>query len=251
MHRPTLFMVPCFAGAPWALNQLTALQGWPLRTLRLPDDLDDLEQLANLVLREVRDLERYALVGDSFGAVISLAVAARRPAGLKALIISGGFAKNPITSPLLKVLAGLAPYFPGPFYRSLTLRMHAFNLRSKFDGEGEMPWSAERTRKFFVQETPHLAYVNRVRAVQNADYSGALGRINVPTLILTPEEDRLIGREAAQSLLNGIQGFEEIVLPRTGDMFRFSHPGAYSRAVAAFLRRVLEGKDPEPEPSKP
>jgi hypothetical protein len=39
MNRPTLLMVPCFAGAPWALNQLTALQGWPLRTLPDPAEV--------------------------------------------------------------------------------------------------------------------------------------------------------------------------------------------------------------------
>ena len=239
MTRPTLMMIPCFAGAPWKLDQLTALQGWPLHTLRLPDELDDVERLADLVLREVRGPSGFVLVGDSFGAVISLAAAARRPADLKALVVSGGFAQNPITSPLLKLLAGLAPYFPGPFYRGLTLRMHAFNLRSRFDIEGENPWSAARTREFFVRETPHQAYVNRIRAVRNADYRQVLNRINVPTLILTPEEDRLIGREAAQILLNGIRGSVEVVLPRTGHMFRFSHPGAYSSAVAAFLHKAL------------
>jgi pimeloyl-ACP methyl ester carboxylesterase len=233
-------MIPCFAGAPWRLDQLSALQDWPLRTLRLPDGLDDLEPLADFVLAEICEREDFVLVGDSFGAVISLAVAIRRPSGLKALVISGGFARNPITSPLLKVLAGLAPYFPGPFYRGLTLRMHAFNLRSRFDGEGEIPWSMAQTREFFVRETPHRAYVNRIRAVAKADYSESLASINVPTLILTPEEDRLIGREAAQILLNGISGSEEQVLPRTGHMFRFSHPRAYSAAVARFLLRSLE-----------
>ena len=123
--------------------------------------------------------------------------------------------------------------------RALTLRMHAFNLSSRFDVEGENPWSAARTREFFVRETPHQAYVNRIRAVRNADYRQVLNRINVPTLILTPEEDRLIGREAAQILLNGIRGSVEVVLPRTGHMFRFSHPGAYSSAVAAFLHKAL------------
>ena len=239
MTRPTLIMIPCFAGAPWKLDQLTALQGWPMHTLRLPDELDDVERLADLVLRGVRGRCGFVLVGDSFGAVISLAAAVRRPADLKALVVSGGFAQNPITSPLLKLLAGLAPYFPGLFYRGLTLRMHAFNLRSRFDVEGENPWSAARTRAFFVRETPHRAYVNRIRAVRNADYRQVLSRIDVPTLILTPEEDRLIGREAAQILLNGIPSSEEVVLPRTGHMFRFSHPGAYSSAVAAFLHQAL------------
>lgn len=139
MNRPTLMMIPCFAGAPWELNQLTALQDWPLRTLSFPDEMDDLERLADLVLREVRGPDGFVLAGDSFGAVVSLAVTVRRPAGLQALVISGGFAQNPITSPLLKL------------YRDLTLRMHAIKLRSRFDAEGEMPWSAARTRRFFVR----------------------------------------------------------------------------------------------------
>jgi pimeloyl-ACP methyl ester carboxylesterase len=240
MNRPTLVMVPCFSGAPWKLEQLTALQGWPMRTLRLPDDVNDLGRLADFVLREVAGLGSYVLVGDSFGAVISLAIAVGQPVGLKALVMSGGFARNPITSPLLKVLAGLAPFFPGPFYRGLTLRMHAYNLRSKFDSGGEIPWSQARTREFFVANTPHHAYVNRIRAVRNADYTTALGRINVPTLVLTPEEDRLIGREAAGILLGGIHSSEEHVLAHTGHMFRFSHPGAYSQAVATFLQRALK-----------
>jgi hypothetical protein len=34
--EPTLVMIPCFAGAPWQLDQLTYLQGRPMRTLRWP-----------------------------------------------------------------------------------------------------------------------------------------------------------------------------------------------------------------------
>lgn len=32
------------------------------------------------------------------------------------------------------------------------------------------------------------------------------------------------------------------LVPRTGHMFRFSHPGPYSKAVAAFLSKALEGR---------
>lgn len=235
----TLVMVPCFAGAPWNLEQMSYLQDWPMRTFRLPDDLDDLEELSDFVLEQVKDLESYVLVGDSFGAVISIALATRRPRGLQALVLSGGFAKSPITSPILKTLAALAPLFPGFFYRELTLRAHAANLRSVFDGEGEIPWSAAKTRKLFAKETPHRAYVNRVRSIERSDYTNVLSRINVPTLILTPEEDRLIGQEAAKIMLEGIAGSTEIVMPRTGHMFRFSHPGAYSRQVRDFLQSAL------------
>ncbi|WP_247268665.1 MULTISPECIES: alpha/beta fold hydrolase [Pseudomonas] len=236
--EPTLVMVPCFAGAPWQLNQLSHLQHRAMRTLRLPDDVADLETLANFIVDQVKDLECYVLVGDSYGAVASIAVATRQPKGLKGLVLSGGFAKNPITSPLLKTLAALAPFFPGPFYRQTTLRLHAAQLASSFDKEGEIPWSTARSRAFFIEQTPHKAYVNRVRSIETVDYTALLAKIDVPTLILTPEEDRLIGKEAAGILLNGIKGAQEIVMPRTGHMFRFSHPGAYSLEVRKFLQRV-------------
>ena len=207
--------------------------------MRLPDGQDSLEELADFVLNQVQDLDRYVLVGDSFGAVISIAVAVRQPRALTGLVLSGAFARSPITLPLLKLLAGLAPFFPGPFYRQLTLRMHAANLGSKYDADGELPWSTEQTRKFFVREASHEAFVNRVGAVSHADYVAQLPQIRVPTLILTPEDDRLIGKEAAGILLRGIQGSREVVLRRTGHMFRFSHPGLYSREVNAFLRSSL------------
>ena len=236
--EPTLVMVPCFAGAPWQLNQLSHLQHRAMRTLRLPDDVADLETLANFIVDQVKDLESYVLVGDSYGAVASIAVATRQPKGLKGLVLSGGFAKSPITSPLLKTLATLAPFFPGPFYRQTTLRFHAAQLASSFDKEGEIPWSTARSRAFFIEQTPHKAYVNRVRSIEKVDYTALLPKIDVPTLILTPEEDKLIGKEAAGILLKGIKTAQEVVMPRTGQMFRFSHPGAYSLEVSRFLQRV-------------
>lgn len=236
--EPTLVMIPCFAGAPWQLDQLTCLQGRAMRTLRLPDGVSELETLADFIVDQVKDLDSYVLIGDSYGAVSSIAVATRQPKGLKGLVISGGFAKSPITSPLLKTLAALAPFFPGPFYRQTTLRVHAAQLASSFDKEGEIPWSTRKSRAFFIKETPHNAYVNRLRSIEKADYTARLKKINVPALILTPEDDKLIGKEAAGALLNGIKGSQEVIMPRTGHMFRFSHPGAYSLEIRRFLERA-------------
>jgi pimeloyl-ACP methyl ester carboxylesterase len=139
---------------------------------------------------------------------------------------------------LLKTLAAFVPFFPGPFYRQMTLRVHAAQLASAFDKEGETLWSTAKSRAFFVKETPHKAYVNRMRSIEKVDYSALLKKIDVPTLILTPEEDKLIGEEAAGILLKGIKGSQEVILPRTGHMFRFSHPGAYSLEIRKFLERV-------------
>ncbi|MBN3776839.1 alpha/beta hydrolase [Burkholderia sp. Ac-20345] len=238
MKEPTLVMIPCFSGAPWHLDEMTALQNRAMRTLRLPNDVSELETLADFITDQTKDLESYVLVGDSYGAVSSIAVATRRPKGLKGLVLSGGFARSPITSPLLKTLAALAPFFPGPFYRQTTLRVHAAQLASSFDRDGEISWSTGKTRALFVKETPHKAYVNRMRSIEKADYTAQLKNIDVPTLILTPADDKLIGKEAAGILLDGIKHAQEVVMPRTGHMFRFSHPGAYSLEIRKFMERV-------------
>ena len=243
-QHPTLVMIPCMTGAPWNLKQLNHLKDWPMRSMRLPDEHVDIEQVVDFVLEQVKDLDSYVLAGDSYGAVVAIAAATRRPTGLKGLVTSGGFAKDPIVSPVLKTLMALAPYFPGPFYRGLTLRVHAANLRSVFDKEGDIPWSTTKTREFFTRETPHRAYANRVHAAQHADYVSRLPRINVPTLILTPEEDRIIGEDASRIMLNGIPDAEEVVMPHTGHMFRFSHPDAFSRQIRSFLdRRIAAAKE--------
>lgn len=209
-----------------------------MKTMKLPDDLNNLEDLADFVTSQVKELDSYYLVGDSFGAAISLALVTRNPQGLRGLIMSGGFAKNPVTAPLLKILSFLAPYFPGIFYRELTLRVHAYNLRSKFDIEGQIPWSQGKTKQFFTEWTPHKAYVNRVRAAEKCDYVSKLNQIKVPTLILTPEEDRIIGPEASQIMLKGIPNAVEQIIPRTGHMFRFSHQALYSKYIKEFLTKT-------------
>jgi pimeloyl-ACP methyl ester carboxylesterase len=236
----TIVTVPCFSGAPWSLSQLTPLSHRPLKTMRLPEALDDIEEYADFVGKQVNNLESYVLIGDSFGANVSLAFATRKPKGLKALVISGGFAANPITNPFLKFRIKLARFLPGPLYREITLRFHAASLASPYDGEGQIPWSKKKSLDLFQRNTPHKSYVNRAKAAFSANYLDKLSLINVPTLIITPSYDRLIGKHAARQMLEGIPDAMEVVLERTGHMFRFSHPVTYAEAVEKFLKEKIE-----------
>lgn len=240
-RRPTVVTVPCFSGAPWDLGRLTPLADLPLRTMRLPEGGDDIEGYADFVAQEVAGLGCYVLVGDSFGAVVALALATRRPAGLRALVLSGGFAANPVRNPLLRARIRAARFLPGPLYRAVTLRLHAASLASPHDGEGEIAWSREDSRRLFVENTPHRSFVARAAAALAADYRDRLAEIEVPTLILTPSHDTLIGEEAATEMLEGIPDAREMVLARTGHMFRFTHPGAYAGAIRSFLGERFAG----------
>jgi pimeloyl-ACP methyl ester carboxylesterase len=232
---PTVMTVPCFSGAPWDLENLKPLSDLQLKTMRLPEGVDDVGKYADFVEGKVAGLECYVLVGDSFGAVVSIAFATRRPGGLRALVISGGFAANPVRNPLLKARIRAARFLPGPLYRLITLRLHAASLASPFDSEGQVPWSKAKSRQLFAENTPYSSYVARARAALKVDYLDRLSRINVPTLIITPEHDTLIGERAAREMLEGIPDASEVILERTGHMLRYSHPVTYARTIRAFL----------------
>ncbi|MEU9048245.1 MULTISPECIES: alpha/beta hydrolase [unclassified Kitasatospora] len=237
----TLVFVPCFSGAPWSAEQLAPYGQAPQRTLRLPEGVDDIERYADYVQDAVADLDDYVLVGDSFGANIALALATRRPQGLRALVLSGGFAANPVDSKPWKALMRVIGKARGPLYTQLTLRAHAHRLASPFDGEGQVPWSEARSRELFLVNTPAASFGARVQASLTADYVDVLGRVRVPTLILSPSHDVLIGENASRIMLAGIPDAREVVLPRTGHMFRFSHPATYAAAVEDFLAAALPG----------
>lgn len=234
---PTLVTVPCFSGAPWDERQLEPLRAYPVRTMRLPEAVDDVDRYADFLASQAHDLSDYVLVGDSFGAVISLVLALRRPAGLRGLVLSGGFAANPL--PRWKAVAARGSrYAGGPLYRNLTLRIHARELASRFDATAEVPQSQDDYHRLFVENTPRASYTARVTSVIAFDVRDRLADVAVPTLLITPEDDRLVGVEAARELRDGLASARETVLPRTGHMFRFTHPSLYGRTIIDFLHEL-------------
>jgi len=238
---PTIVTIPCFSGAAWDARQLQPFNGRPLVSLRLPEDLDRVEDYADHVSGQVAGIDRYVLVGDSFGAVIALTLATRQPAGLAGLVLSGGFAANPL--PRWKGLAAKASQFAnGPLYRWGTLAFHASQLASKFDASAEIPHTRREYRRLFVNNTPRSSYTARVTSVIDFDIRDRLDRVTVPTLLITPDDDKLVGEHAAAEMLSGIRGAREVRLPRTGHMFRFTHPDLYGHTVTDFVDAVMVGQ---------
>lgn len=239
MTLPTLIAIPCLSGAPWDTATFQAYTGHRVVTLTLSDDHKDIEGHADDVLRLAAKHDRFILVGDSFGAQVALAAAARQPAGLVGLVISGGFAAMPVDSLATRLKIEAARLLPGPLYRRLVVPMHAQALASRFDREGDTAWTVADTAQLFHNHTSWRGYVRRTQAALHADYRAALSKITVPTLILTPEDDTLIGPGAAAVLREGIADATELVLARTGHMFRFSHPSLYANAIREFFAPVM------------
>jgi pimeloyl-ACP methyl ester carboxylesterase len=115
------------------------------------------------------------------------------------------------------------------------LGFHSWQLTSKFDATAEVPHTQRDYRQLFVENTPRASYTARVTSVIDFDVREHLHRVNVPTLLITPEDDKLVGEEAAEDVLAGIPQGHEIVLPATGHMFRFTHPRLYAQTITGFL----------------
>ncbi len=196
---------------------------------------------------QVGDLDSYVLAGDSYGAVISLVLATRRPAGRAGLVLSGGFAADPL--PTWKGIAAAASRLAGDLlYRQGTLRFHAYQLASHFDADAEVPLTQQDYRQLFVDNTPRSSYTARVTSVTGFDVRDRLGRVDVPTLVISPADDRLVGADATRDLLDGLPHAREVVLPGTGHMFRFTHPTAYSETIVEFLDHGLSAAAPSSGP---
>ncbi len=234
---PTLVLVPCFSGAPWSANQQRAFSPLPVIATTLPEKLDDVERYADDLAERITGLDRYVVVGDSFGAAVALALAVRRPRGLVGLVLSGGFANDPLVSKFARVGSRISPFMPGVLYRQLTLRIHAHLLASPFDTgpDAEIRWTKRSSRELFLRSTSWSSYVARVRAARQFDLRQSLRKIEVPTLVLSPSFDRLVAKEASDPLITEIPNVTHVVLEGTGHMLRFSHPGRYAAAVRGFL----------------
>jgi pimeloyl-ACP methyl ester carboxylesterase len=91
------------------------------------------------------------------------------------------------------------------------------------------PWDLKRLKP--LSDLPLVT----MRLPERYDDLDRLSKIEVPTLIITPSYDTLIGEKAASEMLKGVQNVKEIVLARTGHMFRYSHPVLYAKTIRTFL----------------
>jgi pimeloyl-ACP methyl ester carboxylesterase len=184
------------------------------------------------------------LVGGSFGALVGPALAERRPRGLRALVMSGGFAKADVSWIVRARLA--AGRLLGQWGYPIAVWFHVRSLGSPFDPSG----TQQELRDIFLKHCDAATFLHRGAMTLAADLRPGLSRMNVPTLILTPEHDVLIGPKSAGELRSGIARATEIVLRGTGHLLRFTHERDYAWTINQFLANSMR-KDADRTPKAP
>lgn len=174
--------------------------------------------------------ERFALVGSSFGSLLSIAFALEHPERLKALVLV-----SPVASVqrirrgavALSTLVRMPKPFAYLFAPSVARVMGGRRLPP--EGRSEIVREARRI-------TP-LEMLRRLQDILAADYLKALERLRVPTLVVHGGRDLLVPLSYARDVTARIPGARMELIREASHLPYMSHTDAFNAFVGDFLSR--------------
>jgi proline iminopeptidase len=208
-------------------------------TLSLDVFAHDVDRLA-----EALELERFALLGHSFGAIITTKHAIDRGTAAAYVISGGGDASD-------RLLADVEASFEamgeagGPIAESWEWEKSVqtpeecaelLRIQAPFHFAGPPPPDFAADTVYVPEVLRHFANAG----YGDFDYKPDLHRVSKPTLVLVGEHDRCTTPRAAHVLHGGIPGSELRVLPGAGHMSMVEAQEEYLAAVREFLHRAAE-----------
>jgi pimeloyl-ACP methyl ester carboxylesterase len=241
---PPLVLIPGLAGGvdllgPLARELASDFQviSYQLRgeddpfALRRRFDLTDLaSDLAELL--DWLGLERPALMGVSFGGVIALEMAIRRPGRVRALVAQG---VGPRFEPsLLQQAAGMVlSRYPLPADSPFVNQF--FNL---FFGGRQRPGPLFDFVTRQCWRTDQSVMAHRFRMAEKSNFTRRLGNIRVPALLMAGERDLLVSPAGLRELASGFPESKAVQLPGCGHLAFVTQPQRVAEEVRMFLADI-------------
>jgi pimeloyl-ACP methyl ester carboxylesterase len=193
------------------------------------DELAEIEGVDDLVYHylDVMDrleLDRPALVGYSFGGWIAAEIAVHSPERVGSLALLSPVGLRIPEHPITDVFFLKPDQLPAALYADPS-RMPVP------DG----PPDVEQMLAIYRDLTA-LARFTWAPFMSNPKLERRLGRISAPTLVIWPEEDRIVPRAHAERYAQLIAGARLQTIPDCGHALHLEHPEAVAAPLAAFLR---------------
>jgi pimeloyl-ACP methyl ester carboxylesterase len=88
-----------------------------------------------------------------------------------------------------------------------------------------------------VKTDPRVRYTDMV-ACNGVDFTARLGRLRVPTLVITGRDDHFAPPDKADELRRGISDAALVVIEDAGHMLTSERPAAFNDALTAFVDRL-------------
>lgn len=170
----------------------------------------------------------FFLLGESFSSPIAIALAAERPPMLAGLILSGGFARNPV--PPMRALRHLVRFAP---------------LHGRFSGFASpllLGWRASAGLRRALRSALDMASASvlrmRMREVLDVDYSERARTIAVPVLYLQADRDQVVFAAPARHLRSLLPEMKVVRL-RGPHLLLQTAPVQAAAAVTAFIDATI------------
>jgi proline iminopeptidase len=214
------------------------------RSERVDPHLLSLEVFAGDVdlLAEALSLDVFALLGHSFGAIVTTWHAINVGTATAYVISGGGDSSEKLMADVQASLEAMGEA-GGPIADSWEQEKtvetqeelkELLRVQMPFHFAGDPPPGYGEETVGTPDVLRHFAKVG----YGDFDYTPNLGRVRKPTLLVVGEKDRTTTPRAARVLHEGIAGSELVVVPGVGHMSLVEAPNAYLDAVRPFLRRV-------------
>lgn len=240
---PNLLMLHGIGGSADTFAPQTAALKNDLRLLawdapgyaRSPDPeselgIDDYADAAGQVIRD-RCPDGAHVLGMSWGGVVATRLALRHPALVRSLILgdstagSAGSARK--ASDMRQRAADLGAEGAQEFART-----RSAHLVSDFASE-ELRESA-RTIMADSIRLPGYGYAAETMAA--TDHTALLPTIDIPTLVVSGDQDQVTGHDSSQVLAGGIPGAVFVTLRGAGHLSNLERPEAFNAWVASFIQ---------------
>lgn len=221
----------------------------PRETWTVPQAARDVSALA-----ESLELSSYAVLGHSYGALVTLQHAVAFPGAAAASVVSHG-----VPSPRWYRLAEELDAFEPPELRAQVTKAwaelehtsdrHRFTelivLQAPFHFKDPMNPAIELLARRTREQMIHTPEVNQHMSATNYgfDVEDALGAIAQPVLVLTGRGERVCPVEAAELMAERIPVVELVVFEHSGHVSYLEEPDRYLSVVRAFLRARLPRSD--------
>ncbi len=199
----------------------------PPPSFRMPDYADTLVGFIHAL-----DLGSPHVVGLSFGATLALAAEDLAPGTARTLVLAGAYAGWAGSLPPAVVAERLTSAL-GQLDQSRDALVESFTTTLVTDDAAPELVDAVRA---MVSDFHEEGARTMLRSMAECDLRGALGAIDVPTLLLYGEHDVRSPRDVAEALHAAIPGSELRLLPHAGHQCNIEAADAFTAAVRAFLR---------------
>ena len=196
------------------------------------------------LLAEALGLERFALLGHSFGAIVATWHATELGTAAAYVISGGADQTNAMLADVEASLEALgergraiaASWDSEKDVRTEEDLAELMRVQMPFHFEGEVPPGYGEETVYSPEVLRHFAR----NGYGDFDYRPGLANVRRPTLVVVGECDRTTTLRAARVLHEGIAGSELVVVPGTGHMSFVEDQARYLDAVRTFLRAASE-----------